>query len=203
VRRQGNKGTVLKKETKMKKLFAMLILLSCVFCMFPQTKDANPAPKSAEPTLEETLEWINAKLKDELYWAIFNGGESHGRGLLQDNYILTWDSCKITLVYEKSYGYINVANERTTIKSEFQLSDLDLNSFEYSGMPSGTGYMDSGHMGRLKIYTTKKEDKINSNGVLENYIEVPVSKPEMVDRMNKAWKHAIKLCGGKETKEVF
>jgi hypothetical protein len=137
---------------------------------------------------------------DEAYMSLFKEGEGAGEGIKQTNYDLSWEGCKITMTYNQK----NIGAPQTARKIEFQLSDLDQSSFEHTIAASGEAFIDSGHMGLLKIYTTKKEDKINcGNGVLENYIEIPVSKPEMGGRMIKAWKHAIKLCGGKETKELF
>jgi hypothetical protein len=188
----------------MKKLLAMVIILGWVFCMFPQDKNTEPAPKNTEPTLEETLQWIKEKLKDEEY--VFQRKSDGFLIQRSSNYILTWDDCKVTITY-KDCGAAAGGYERT-LNNEFLLSDLDLNSFEYSVCCSEpTNIANSGHNGLLKISTVKKEDKIKTNNGKEDYfrnnLDFPVSKPEMVDRMIKAWENAIKLCGGKETKEPF
>ena len=139
----------------MKKYFAMVILLGCVFCMFPQIKAANPVPKKSEPTLKETLEWIKEKLKDEKLLLM---RKSDFLVLIRDSdYILTFENCKVTTTYRS--GGIDPTIE---LKEEFLLSDLDLNLFEYTLHNSSetSSWTDSGHMGILTISTVKKEDKI-------------------------------------------
>ncbi len=190
-------------KTRIPAAIVVLCLFSFALPFYPQSttsKTQQPGPNTAEPTLTETLDWIKTKIgltncTDELISGTHEG------------FLLDFNECSITLPF-----WINIFNFCTEKNIYiFKINDIDYSSIKYQAPTKANtcGYI---YLSTVKSdYLIEKRweaYKYNTNslektgGGKENSFKFACS-PELGERFVKAWKHAVKLCGGKETKEIF
>ena len=187
------------------------ILLAAAVLMIANALSIASIQTEKEPTLEETLSWIQAKLKETPNPVI----HAKGRDGWYDDfeyYKLAWEGGKVDFVKELQG---NITGETWRIsKYVFMLKDLDSYSVK---LKKGGKYIEGGYQLAeisLQTYLNKeaityhidiKKDKYEDPGIRDGkcYELRFYATDELAERLVKAWQHAIKLCGGNTKKEIF
>lgn len=165
-------------------LYKIICLLVLAFMTAnAQAKKTKAAESESSATLAETLAFIDQKLAmasgNGLKFELINNGSCNG------------------IIYKQ-----HLSNEKTefmTISDEFSLSDMDPDRIVYSGA-------------KLTLHTYGDRKRIieslftDTLGLISRTEKSDVwleFNPEMIERVAKAFKHAIKLCTGGYKKELF
>jgi hypothetical protein len=187
--------------------FVFAILFAFVVCI--AAAQAAQATTEKEPTLEETLQWIQAKLKGYPLSTTFINPE-----MTSEWYQLSWEECRVDFTITRQI-YNNGLIDDRTLKFSFLLKDLDSNSIIFENKTR----LDNGWIEAfITIETSLKKEVISVQTDVRktrNSDEVVGTKygklyhfriyttDELAERLAKAWQHAIKLCGGNTKKEIF
>ena len=166
-----------------------LILIAVIFCCFGFAK-----AQESDATLKETIDWLSGKLNREFI-------KFQGKSLWQNCYKITfyfsWSDSTIEItknfIFKNPEGKIgNTSNSKTIVK--LNVLSLEFKSFTPDSFRTW-----------MEITTTNRKKQVkwingNSSGFSE-YLEIYYD-PDIVtfERLEKAFTHAIKLCGGKEEK---
>ncbi len=183
------------------------ILFATVVCIAAaQTKQATT---EKEPTLEETLQWIQAKLKGYPLSTSFINPE-----MTAESYELSWEECRVDFTITRQI-YNNGLIDNRTLKFSFLLKDLDSNSIKFENKTNlNNGYIEAFitietflKKEVITVQTDVRKTKFSGevvgiyNGKCSGFRIYTTN--ELAERLAKAWQHAIKLCGGNTKKEIF
>jgi hypothetical protein len=163
-------------------LAALLVLLFSVTSL-----------SAAEPTLQETQEWISRNIV-----------EGSGAMVNENYYSKTphsprWEGCKF------SWSSTSSSSSGKDRESSYRLNlkDLDPSKIEGKAERDAINGVMVGPESITLNTTDRKKVIFDNSGEPDEKVHIAVSA-DMQERFKKAFRHAIKLCGGKESKpEAF
>lgn len=166
------------------------------------------AVAQAEPSLEETLAWMYGTYHNAGHGQIFYNSHVSGQQRLQSHF--SYSGCEITLYNFHDYGDGKTSDQT----SQFTLRDIDQSSIKLEKTASqAAGALctavrtlpcDKAELSFKTINISpliKQETRINYyNGTgtdMVHFAYLVFDDPDYAERFTNAFRHAVKLCGGK------
>ncbi len=175
---------ILNNQMRWSRVFAVLVLAASV--------GAAAQTKQPQPSLKDTLEWIQNTLDD-------NGNE-YINDEVRSVRLTSFSECQVHFTYTKTRNGRN-----TRMDESFSLADIDpgyvlFHQFPKNHVREGFGIFTAGVQNdakKINLQTSWGDADSTENGIVfEMQADYGV-------RFTKAFKHAVNLCGGKSSILAF
>jgi hypothetical protein len=175
----------------------LIIIAGILLIAITTIAQTSPSSSQDSSSLEDTLKWIQSKVSSYSYMKDKNTGD------IDKTEDITYSGCKMDLALSTRHNSETGNIFKAVTKYSFSLKDAE----------------------RADVFTNKKGElkvalafKLKIRGTTEYYIGselqekeenrdevifLPFDDKEMAKRVAKAFRNAIKLCGGGKVKEVF
>jgi hypothetical protein len=170
----------------------------------------------ASPTLEETTDWIVGQMKETQYtYKVYSNGTNGGNTLdgTEEPLTVRFEACRMTFVTSSSVSLTDgSASTKVTKAGAIDLKLLGAASLHGGAFTKDDYQVISGPKEVWNIslrsaatgtpaFSSVRETLVYSEGTrvsdrVEDELNVPFRSRELGERVQKAFQHAITLCGG-------
>jgi hypothetical protein len=179
----------------MKHLFSKIILIS-IFCLFSTTVFSKQPKKVASPTLRETLDFIQTKIREYSKTPVGDDGSYSEDELVYSDGCLNLQITNAEVIPENVRRQITIFSLVSLDKNTVRIGDYDGDNIKQITVK----YFNKNRLFSVEqknsnpIYANSSERIFADRSYRTYHISFNINDPDVAQRVAKAFKHAIELC---------